>query len=94
MNEQKNEIDDLQKRIEKIKASKDKNSFTKNTSEYNLAMTVATELVAGLVVGVIIGVFLDKVFDSKPLFLILCLLFGMVASFRTIWKKMDRKNGS
>jgi ATP synthase protein I len=91
---QNNEIEDLQKRIEKIKSSDKKKDFTKESSNYSLAMTVATELVAGIIIGMVIGVFFDKVFDSKPLFIILCLLLGIVASLRTIWKKMSSKDGA
>ncbi|CAM9999717.1 unnamed protein product [Choristocarpus tenellus] len=39
------------------------------------------------IVGLIIGVFFDNLFDSKPIFLIICIILAMVASLRSIWKK-------
>ncbi len=80
-------LDELQNRIESAKA-KQTTPIHKNTSS---PFIIATELVSGVVVGVIIGVLLDKLFDSKPLFLIICIIFGVVVSFKNIWQRVNTK---
>jgi len=80
-------LKDLQKRINKIAHKKEAKPAQTNNDSY----IVATELVAGVLVGTIIGVFVDKMFDTKPIFLIICLLIGIVASFKTIWYKINKK---
>lgn len=56
-------------------------------SSGNLAFNVAVELIAAAIVGVIIGLFLDKMFDSKPAMLIICVCISSIAGFWSIWKK-------
>jgi F0F1-type ATP synthase assembly protein I len=48
---------------------------------------IASELVAVVIVGVIAGVLLDKLFSSKPLFLIICIILASISAFRSIWRK-------
>ena len=52
-----------------------------------MAFNIAIELVAGVIVGLIVGLFFDNLFDSNPIFLIICIILAMIASFRSIWKK-------
>ena len=59
----------------------------KAIGESNLAFNIATEMVAGVIVGLIIGLFLDNLFASKPIFLIICLILSIIAAFRSIWYK-------
>ncbi len=64
----------------------------KLASNNSKAFNVAIELLAGTIVGVIIGLFLDKIFASKPLFLIICIVLGNLASLRIIWKMVNKKD--
>lgn len=82
----KEKIEKLQKQIDKFKQSLKKKPVKvhKNSS---LAFNIAIELVAGTIVGVILGLFFDNLFDSKPAFLIICLIVSIMAAFRAIWKK-------
>jgi len=76
---------DLQARIDKLKplpASKEPDH-----KDESLAFNLAIELVGGMITGVIIGLGLDNLFDSKPVFLLICLIVAAVAAFRVIWKK-------
>ena len=78
-------IDELQKKIETIKNQTTNSSeSSKNSSPLT---DVAAELVAGVIVGVIVGLMFDKLFASKPLFLIICIIISVAAAFRSIWKK-------
>jgi ATP synthase protein I len=83
------EISELQKRINAFKMAKGPKKKISNSID---AFTIATELVTGVIVGLIIGLFFDRIFNSKPLFLIICLLIGIVASFKIIWQTLNRKN--
>lgn len=74
----------IQKKIDKYKLTKPNAKFANNS---NQAFNIAVELVSGVIVGVIIGLFFDKLFDSKPIFLIICIILGIMASFKLIWNK-------
>ena len=87
---EKDPINELEKRIENYRG-RNHATVPKPLSSGAMAFNIAVELVAGVIVGVIIGVFLDKIFDSKPTFLIICLLLSFVAAFRLIWQKYVKK---
>lgn len=87
MNNKKQE--EIQKRIDKLKAIKPK---VKDPAGTNTAFNIAVELVSGVIVGVIIGMFFDKLFDSKPVFLIICLMLSSAAAFKLIWNKYIKNN--
>ena len=82
---------DIQTRIEKLTPKK---SLITKVSSGNTSFNIATEIVAGMIVGVITGLFFDNLFDSKPVFLIICLILAMVATFRSIWNKNIKNNGA
>ena len=82
---------DIQKRIDKYKVKK---TSVKPISYGNQAFNIAVELVSGTVVGLIIGLFFDNLFDSKPLFLIICLVLAIIAAFKSIWNKYIKNNGT
>lgn len=88
----KKDLENLQERIKNFKTSEENSaSPSKPTYQTFNPLIIATELVAGSTVGVIIGVFLDKMFDSKPIFFIICLLIGVLASIKIIWQKFITK---
>lgn len=80
----KEKFKDIQQRIDKFKNNKlIPNKINNNSTAFNIAI----ELVAGVIVGLILGIFFDNLFDSNPIFLIICIIFAMIAAFRSIWKK-------
>ncbi len=83
------EISELKKRINKFKTTEAPKKKNSNSID---AFRVAIELVTGVIVGLIIGLFFDRIFDSKPLFLIICLLVGIITGFNIIWQTLNRKN--
>ncbi len=89
MNNKKYE--EIEREIDKLKAEKTESSAPSNG---NTAFNIAVELVAGVIVGVIIGLFFDNLFDSKPAFLIICLMLAIAATFRSIWNKYIKSNGA
>ncbi len=84
MNDKK--IQAIKTRIDKLKEQQI--DFSKRRKNPSFAfIDVASELVAGVIVGVIVGLLLDNLFNTKPLFLVICIIFAMISSFRSIWKK-------
>ena len=83
------EINELQKRINTFRKPHQQEKKISNTID---GFTIATELVAGVIVGLIIGLFFDRMLNSKPIFLIICLFIGIIASFKVVWQKLNRKN--
>ena len=82
---------EIETKIAKLKEKKPHDPVITNS---NMAFNIAVELVAGVIAGVIIGFFFDKLFDSKPVFLIICIMLAIVAAFRSIWNKYIKNNGS
>lgn len=82
-------LDQLKCRIDQFKQSKSGASPAKKSLIYRVdSLTIAIELVAGTMIGLIIGSLLDRTLNSAPLGLIICLLLGMLASFKVIWQKI------
>lgn len=92
MNNKKHQ--EIQNRIDKFKTVKKQASTQANTpiSSVSRALNIGVELVAGTIVGVVIGLFFDNLFDSKPLFLIICLIFAIIAAFKSIWNRYIKNN--
>lgn len=83
-------IHDLSNRIDR---QKQKNNIKpKRSTGLGLGAKIATDLVAGVIIGIIIGVYLDKWLESKPLFLIICLLFGIMAAVKNINLTLKHNN--
>jgi len=90
--DQNDELDALKERISKLKPVPAPFKKTNNKLD---ALGISIEIVAGVIVGLITGILMDKIFTTKPLFLIICLILGMVASARTVWQKVkSSKNGT
>ena len=83
----KNKIKDIQKKIDQFK-DKSNNSvgISRVKANNSIIFDVAIELVAGVIIGLMMGIFFDNLFDSKPLFLIICMIVAIIAAFRSIWK--------
>jgi F0F1-type ATP synthase assembly protein I len=83
----KNKFKDIQRKIDQFK-DKSNNSvgISRVKANNSKIFDVATELVAGVIIGLMMGIFFDNLFDSKPLFLIICMIVAIIAAFRSIWK--------
>lgn len=82
---------ELERLKENITKFKQRDNFKSSINNEINAFNITSEIVGGVIVGVIIGVFLDKIFASKPLCLIICLCLGIIASGKTIWQKINNK---
>jgi len=73
------EFDDLKSKIELIKKKYKKDKIQKNNNSIGFAFKISTELVAAVFVAIFIGWYIDKLLGTKPIFLIILLLVGIVA---------------
>lgn len=73
------ELDDLKFKIDLIKKKYKKDNTQKNNNSIGSAFKISTELVAAVFVAIFIGWYLDKWLGTKPIFLIILLLVGIVA---------------
>ena len=90
MKKQKN--DTLEKLGERIRSAKSKTEDIEtihkqpNSKLIGLGMRVALEMVASIGVCGFIGWYLDRFFDTKPWFLLVFLLLGIVAGLKSVFK--------
>ncbi|ABV74382.1 hypothetical protein A1C_00245 [Rickettsia akari str. Hartford] len=80
-------LKDIKARIKDLKTSKISNSKVQQEIS---PFTISVDLVSGTMVGVVIGIFTDKFFNSKPLFLIVFTIIGMIAGFNIIIQKIRK----
>jgi ATP synthase protein I len=73
------EFDDLKSKIELIKKKYKTDKIIKNNNSIGSAFKMSTELVAAVFVAIFIGWYIDKWLGTKPIFLIILLLVGIVA---------------
>ncbi len=84
-------LDDVKTRIDKMSPKtekalqKDAPIATKRQS-IGRALRLGTDLVAGVAVGGLIGFWLDRWFDSKPLWFIVFFLLGTAAGFLNVFR--------
>ena len=83
-------IAELKKREEKVFQST-RNENTVGTLA--LGMRIAVELLSAVIVGGTMGLVVDRMFDTKPVFMAMFLLFGGAAGFLNVYRlsKADEK---
>lgn len=59
-------------------------------SGFSAAYKMGVELVAGVVVGVFIGTWLDKYFQTGPVFLLVFLVLGFAAGLLNVFRSAQR----
>ncbi|MCC8417752.1 MAG: AtpZ/AtpI family protein [Rickettsia endosymbiont of Bryobia graminum] len=84
-------LEQIQERIDKFKANNPPTYDNSKKRKEVDALGIGLDLVAGTGVGITIGIFLDKYFASKPLCIIIFSLIGVLAGFKMIWQKVNKK---
>lgn len=86
-------MDSLEKTKKELMRIKNRNSIVKRVLKSNLPMSfrVCIEISSAIIAGLIIGTILDKLFETKIIFTISCLILGCISSFRTIYILMMKK---
>jgi ATP synthase protein I len=55
-----------------------------------IASTMGISMVLALVIAIIVGYYLDKWFQTSPLFFLIFMVLGIIAGFRNIYVIMKR----
>ena len=55
-----------------------------------MVSTMGISMVLALVIGIIVGYYLDKWFQTSPVFFLIFMVLGIVAGFRNIYVIMKR----
>lgn len=83
------ELDDLAQKIENAKKEAGETAHD-NPNSIGIAFRAGTEIVAGVFVGYLIGNWLDQLFETEPIFLVLFLVIGFFAGFVNIYRTVVR----
>lgn len=82
-------LEDLEKRIEdarKPEREAQERERRNDAQNMNVGLRAGTELVSAIAVGGFLGWLLDGWLETKPLFLIIMLLLGIVTGFVNVWR--------
>ncbi len=71
---------------------KKKKIIPKNYSGYGIGMKMSLDLFSSIVVGIMIGLGIDYFFSTKPIFLLIFLVLGIVSGFYNLYKSVQRLN--
>ena len=80
-----------QKRTHKFVLKNKKNS-PKKMSGYGVGMKISLDLFSSIFVGTMIGLGIDKFFSTKPIFLLIFLVLGIIAGFYNLYKSAQNLN--
>lgn len=80
-------------RLKKVSEEKTKSELTKVKSKESSnpillakSLNIGYYLITPLLIGVFFGYWLDNIFKTRPLFLLMFFLIGTVGSFYNLWK--------
>ncbi|AVP87337.1 hypothetical protein phytr_3860 [Candidatus Phycorickettsia trachydisci] len=80
-------LDELEQKIKELKSKIQAEKAPKSSSKglrYGAIFNISIEIVAHLIAGVVVGLMLDKYFQTKNIFLIICLIFSIIAACKNI----------
>lgn len=68
-----------------------KNFFTREVTDLlSNAATVGLHLVSATFIGLAMGYYLDKWLDTRPVFTLIMLIFGVAAGFKNVYQEARR----
>ena len=71
---------------------KDKKNTQKKISGYGVGMKMSLDLFSSILVGIMIGLGIDNFFSTKPIFLLIFLVLGIIAGFYNLYKSAQNLN--
>lgn len=84
------DIKQMDERIRKLKAKENLAHKGQQETDYSRAgkigFRIGTELISGVLVGGAIGYLLDKIFETRPILLIIFLFLGGIAGFLNVYR--------
>ena len=61
-------------------------NMTQPEKTYGTARRLGTDFVSAVIVGLVLGYWIDRFFETTPIFLIIFLILGALAGFRNVYK--------
>tara|TARA_B100001057_G_scaffold387377_1_gene394537 strand:+ start:223 stop:522 length:300 start_codon:yes stop_codon:yes gene_type:complete len=86
-----NNLKELSKKLDDYKLKnikKNKNKSKVSSAPLGLGLKISLDFVASVVVGVLIGLGFDMLFNSKPIFFLIFLIFGIAAGFMSMYRSI------
>jgi F0F1-type ATP synthase assembly protein I len=83
-------LDQLNQRIQSYKKKNAKKTYARSDFKRN-AFSTAMEIIAAVAVGLLLGFYMDKLFNLKFTFKMICLLLAFVACMLNIYRTIDRR---
>lgn len=71
---------------------KDKKNTQKKVSGYGIGMKISLDLFSSILVGILIGLGMDNFFSTKPIFLLIFLVLGIITGFYNLYKSVRNLN--
>ena len=71
---------------------RNKENTPKKISGYGVGMKISLDLFSSILVGTMIGLGIDKFFSTKPIFLLIFLVLGIIAGFYNLYKSAQNLN--
>ena len=71
---------------------RNKENTPKKISGYGVGMKISLDLFSSILVGTMIGLGIDKFFSTKPIFLLIFLVLGIIAGFYNLYKSAQSLN--
>tara|TARA_B100000575_G_scaffold135834_1_gene108291 strand:+ start:198 stop:488 length:291 start_codon:yes stop_codon:yes gene_type:complete len=91
MNMSLEKLEKFKKRILNLKVKQQEKKYKKiKVSNYSIAVNITIELLTGISLGAISGIFLDNYLQTKPLMLIICIIFGTIIGFFNMFKTLKK----
>ena len=81
-----------QKILQKKPVLKNKKNSPNKMSGYGVGMKISLDLFSSIFVGTMIGLGIDKFFSTKPIFLLIFLVLGIIAGFYNLYKSAQNLN--
>jgi ATP synthase protein I len=72
------------------KENRKKEIETGGISDYMWLASIGIHLVVSSVVGLFIGIYIDKWLHTKPIFMFVFFVVGLLAGFRQIYKELKK----
>lgn len=84
-------MDSIERLVEKIdNYNARRHLSSKKKKKRSKLLMASVEMFSGTLVGGIIGYFADKIFNTGPIILLICIIVGILSSFYNIYKLMLR----
>lgn len=92
MKHQQYDLSVIDAKIKKVRYNNSHSRLSnKRCGDFSPALSVwgvISELLAGCVVGLLLGVYLDRLFNTLPVFLILCTIFGSYGGLYNVYRAL------